>query len=205
MFFQLGQKVLVQGASVARGNILCDVLRLAHSHDRGADHRIRKDETQCHLWQSHFVRQNLLQFFHVADRLWQILRAEISGPPIAFRKARLQRHLPAQAAFVKGNARDHAHVQFLANGEKFVFRRLIEDVVDDLHCIDKASPQRLDSVFRFPPVDAEAEVLNPLIAFQPFYRRTKFRVVGPCVGPDVKLQQVDRIDAAAACAADRHT
>src|SRR4051812_11508170 len=47
-------------------------------------------------------------------------------------------YFSGEAALIERHARDHADVMRAAVWEQLVFGRSIEDVVDDLHCIDQA-------------------------------------------------------------------
>ena len=117
-------------------------------------------------------------FFSLSTRLivcGQIFRTEISGAPVVFRKSRFERHLAAQAAFIQRDPRDHADIQFLAYREEFVFRRLVENVVDHLHHVDQPRAQRLDAVLRLPAVEAQAEKANPAYRASAFPRSNEIR------------------------------
>ena len=102
-------------------------------------------------------------------------------------------HLAAQAAFIEGDTRDDADLQFPAQREKLVFGSLIENVVDHLHDINQACAHGLETVLRLPTVDADAEGANPFVGFEFLDGFAKFRLVSPAIVPNVKLQDIDRI------------
>ena len=83
----------------------------------------------------------------------------------------------------------------LAQRKEIVLRRLIENVVDHLNDIHEAGLDGFDSVLRFPAVEAEAEPPNPIASLQLFNGVAKIGIGGPTVIPDVKLQDVDFVDA----------
>src|SRR6516162_6383494 len=58
---------------------------------------------------------------------------------VAFGECRVGRELSGECAFIEGDADDYADSVLLAVGEEFVFGRLVEDVVDNLHAIDQTS------------------------------------------------------------------
>ena len=171
------------------------MITFPHPGNGRAHRQMRQDKPQRHLRQRHPGRQDLLQPLHAFDCPGQILRAKISGAPVAFRKARLERHLPAQAAFIERHPRDHADIEFPAKGEQFILRRLIEDVVNDLHHVDQPCSQSPEAIFGLPPIDAQPKELDPSILFQFFDRRSKLRLIGPAVVPNVELQHINAVDA----------
>src|SRR5207248_1659227 len=116
---------------------------------------------------------------------------EISGAPIILRKNRVPGHLPAEAAFIEGDTDDHTDIHFLAKREKFVLGRLVEDAVNHLHCIDQPGANGLDSVLRFPAIQAEAEVANGSVSFELLDRLAEIGIVCPCISPHMKLKQIN--------------
>ena len=125
----------------------------------------------------------------------QVLWAEVHGPPVALGEFRFQRHLSTQAAFVERDSRDYTDIQFLAKWKKIVLGRLIENIVDYLHCIYQPGVQSLEAVVGFPAIEAEAEVTDHSVTFESLDRTAEFRQVCPRIVPDVKLQEIDGIDA----------
>jgi hypothetical protein len=101
----------------------------------------------------------------------------------------------AEAALVERDSGNHSDIQVTTCREKLIFRRLVEDVVDHLHRIDAAGTQRPKPVRRLPTVEAQAEGPNGAIFFQLARGFHPEFVRGPAVVPDVKLQQVDAVDA----------
>ena len=83
----------------------------------------------------------------------------------------------------------------LAIREQLVFGSLVEDVVDDLHAVDKAASQCPQNVRRLAPVHADAERAHELLPLEIVHRPLPAVIVRPCVAPDVKLLEVDRGDA----------
>src|SRR4029077_15433219 len=98
-------------------------------------------------------------------------------------------------AFIEGDTGDDGDVIFSASGKQFVFRILVEDVVDDLNGIEQACPDSFHAVCRLPAIDADSEGTNFATGQQFFQRRSQARVVEPSVFPGVKLNQVQRVDA----------
>ena len=83
----------------------------------------------------------------------------------------------------------------LAVGKQFVFRRLVEDVVDHLHAVDEAGLERAQDVRRLPAVHADADGAHEPLALQIVDGALPAVVVGPGVAPDVELLQIDRLHA----------
>src|SRR6202790_1153393 len=195
MLLQFREQIPVERPGVTGRNVLSHVLRLAHAGNGRAHGGMRQDEAQRHLRQRHSGGKNFFQFVDALDRLGEIFRTEISGAPVVFGKGGLERHLAAQAAFVEWDAGDYAYVKFLADGKKFVFRGLIEDVVDHLHRIHQAGAECPNAILRLPAVDAQAEEADCLVALQFLHGGAELRFGAPGVVPDVELQEIDRIHA----------
>ena len=121
----------------------------------------------------------------------QVRRREVRVAPVAVRPSAVHRQLPGQAALVQRHARDHGDAQLPAQREQLVLGCLVEDVVDHLHGVDQAGPQRPEHVRRFAPVDADAHVPDQPIAPERLHGTLPPGVVGPLVLPDVELHQVD--------------
>ena len=124
----------------------------------GAHGRVLEDEAQGQLGQVHAVRARAGRAARRARACRrQVVRREVQVPPVAFGPARARRQRARQAAFVERHARDDGDVVRLAVREQLVLRRLVEDVVDDLHAVDEARVERAEDVGRLPAVDADAE------------------------------------------------
>src|SRR5262249_1732031 len=82
------------------------------------------------------------------------------------------------------------HPQLATEREQLVFRRLIKDVVDDLHSINQACPQRLQGVPWLPAVDADADSAHQPLMLQLLHRPLPTLVVSPSVLPDVEKDEV---------------
>src|SRR5258708_5813472 len=164
VLFQFGEERLVERARIAGGDVLTNVIVLAHAGDLRADGRMRQNEAQRHIRQGHSRRQNLFQLVDALESVGQVLGAKISRAPVVFGESSFGSHLAAEAAFIERHAGDYADVEFLANGEQFVLGCLVEDVVDDLYDIDQSGTESFDSVLRLPAVDTQTEVANPAVA-----------------------------------------
>src|SRR6266567_8084496 len=126
------KQLRIKGSGIACIDILADMFGLAHADDGRANGWVRENEAQRQLGERHRCRQNSFQFVDSRQRCCKILLIEIPGAPIAFRKFCVEREFAAKAAFVERNAGDDADILFATEWIEFVFRRLIEDVVDDL-------------------------------------------------------------------------
>src|SRR5208282_1355861 len=136
-----------------------------------------------------------LQLLDARQSLREIIGAEIFRAPVGRREFRVRCKFSAEAAFVEGHARDDADVHFLARREKIVLRRLIENVADHLHRVDQARTDCFEAVIRLPAIQAQAEPVNPTLTFQFLDGVLEFGLLGPSVVPNMKLQDVDFIDA----------
>src|SRR3954467_13154424 len=79
-----------------------------------------------------------LDLLNVVPDLLFTIAAKVLVTKIIGSKHGIGPYLSGEAAFIEGHARDHADVMRAAVREQFIFGRLIEDVVDDLHCVDQA-------------------------------------------------------------------
>src|SRR5689334_2578543 len=68
MLAQFLQQVPRERAFVAVTDILAHMLRLPHSRDGGADHRMRKNEAKCHFGKRHSGWEQLFETLHAFDR-----------------------------------------------------------------------------------------------------------------------------------------
>ena len=68
---------------------------------------------------------------------------------------------------------------------------MIEDAVNHLYGVDESGANSLDSILRFPTVQAQPEVADDAITFQFFKRLAGIGLIGPFIRPDVELQQID--------------
>jgi len=136
MFFQFGEQGGIEGAGVTGGDVLANVFRAAHADDCRAHCGMRQDEAQGHFRKRQAGGDDFLELVNALNCVREIFWAEISRAPIVFGETGFEGHLAAETAFVERDARDHADVEFLAEREKFVLGRLIEDVVDHLHGVD---------------------------------------------------------------------
>src|SRR5262249_11101099 len=96
-----------------------------------------------------------------------------------------------EGAFIERHARDHADVELPTARKQLVLRRLIEDVVDDLHRVDESRLERAKCVRRLPPVDAHTHRRDQPLSAKIIHRALPPRVRGPRVLPDVELQQIN--------------
>src|ERR1035441_7194930 len=85
---------------------------------------------------------------HTFPNLLLAVVLEVDVTEVALGEDGVRTNLPGQAAFVKWHTHNDADSVFSAIGEQLVFRRLIEDVVDDLHGIDEPCFKRLDDICR---------------------------------------------------------
>ena len=138
------------------------------------------------------------------QRLAQVLGREVQVPPIAFRPAVVEGHGPREAALVEGDAGDESHLEALAGREEHVLRRLVEDVVDDLHAVDQPRVEGGQHVRGLPAVHADPEPLDEPLALEVPDRPLPAVVRHPGVAPDVELLEVDALQAQVAPALVRH-
>src|SRR5215468_4337297 len=140
------------------------MLRFAHSRDRCTHVRIRENEAKCHFGKAHSRGQDVLKLLDALDCWSEIVWTEVIGAPISQWERCVERELSAEAAFIERNPGDYPNVQFAAHWKQFIFRSLIEDVVDHLHRVNEPRPQRLQPVLRLPAVQAQSKCLNePLV------------------------------------------
>ena len=141
------------------------------------------------------LRGQLLQSIDAIERECEIRSGEIHVAKITVGPARIPGERAGETAFIKRHARDHGGAAALARGEQHLGRRLIENVVDDLHRIDQAGVERAQHVVRLPPVDTDAKGADDPGAFQIFGGALPSAIAGPRIVPHVQLQQIDRFGA----------
>src|SRR5262249_22771892 len=120
---------------------------------------------------------------------------KIDVSPIALRPCRRRRQRARQAPLVKRHARDDRDVVCVAVRKEGVFRRLIEDVVDDLHAVHDPGLEGVQHVRRLPSVHADAECSYQALFLELLGRPLPSFIVRPCVIPDVELLEIDRLGA----------
>ena len=78
----------------------------------------------------------------VFDARLQVFRYKIAVAPVAFRPVAVFGQRPSQAAFIERYSGNYPYIVLAAEWKKFVFRVLVEDIVDDLDRINVAGPNR---------------------------------------------------------------
>ena len=184
-----------QGAFGAGSDIGFDVTDFAHAGDDGGDVFVVEDEAEGHFGHGHAVLEKRLERFGVGHAGLEIFRDEIGVAPVAFWPGAFERKSSGERAFVERDAGDDGDIFFSARGEKFVFGILVEDVVDDLDCIDEAGAHGANAVTRLPAIETDADGAYFAAAAEIFDGARKARVVEPFVFPSVKLNEVDDIGA----------
>src|SRR5450756_2640608 len=192
---QLSDQVGRQRAGRAGGDVGLNVVYLAHTRDDRAHVRVRQNEAQCHLGHRRAVGHERPDRVHTSNRGGQVLRHKVCGAPITLRPGCVEGEVADETALVEGNASDNGHVVLTAGREQLVLGRLVEDVVDDLHGIDKAGSNRLDAVPGLPAVEANSKGPNGAFSLQLCHRPLQLAAIEPVVLPDVQLKEVDRVNA----------
>ncbi len=154
-----------------------------------------QDEPEREIGKRHAGWKIGLHLLHASQRVAQVRGREVKIAPVLGGPRVVDGHGARQAAFIKRHPRNHGDAQLLAHREQFVFRGLVEDVVDHLHRIDEPTLQGLDDIGRFPAVHADADRLDEPFGFQIGHSALPAVVVGPRVGPHVELLEVDAVHA----------
>ena len=168
---------------------------LAHARNGRADRGMLEDEPQRQFRQVHALGDQRLEALDAIERGGEVVGGEVDVPEVALRPDRVRGQRAGQAAFVERHARDDGDAVRAGSREQLVFRRLVEDVVDDLHGVDRArSRARLQDVRRLPAVDADADRARP----GPSRLRSSTARCQPSssaqrVAPHVKLLEIDRV------------
>ncbi len=115
----------------------------AHAGDHGRNRRMTQTEAQGELGQ--LVQRDggiFGQPLQAIPNLLLAVAAKILMAEVALGKGRVRTDFAGQASFVEGHAGENADVVLLAVGKKFVVRRLVKDIVDDLDGVNEAGRQR---------------------------------------------------------------
>src|SRR5579859_3606086 len=184
-----------QRTFVAGGEVGFDVFAFAHARNDGVHIRIVQNEAQGHFRHGHTVAEQRLESVGASDAGFEIFRNEISAAPIVLGPSGIKSECAGKRAFIKWHAGDDRDVFLATCWEKFIFGILIEDVVNDLDCVDAARAYREDSVRRLPAVKAEADGPHFSAAAQLFDGARDTLILEPPIFPSVKLNKVEGFDA----------
>src|SRR5256885_2525010 len=180
-----------KGAFVTGGKIRFDVSNFAHAGNDRADVRVIQNEAESHFRHRGTGRHKRFERIGVFDTGLEIFRNEISAAPIALGPFGIERERSGERTFMEWNARDDGNIFFAASGEEFVFRILVEDVVDDLNGVNQARANCANAIFRLPAVLADADSANFSGAAKHFDGPLRAWVVEPAVFPRVILNEVE--------------
>jgi hypothetical protein len=188
-----------QRTAVADGGVAVDVAHGAHPGDDGGDGRGAQHEPQGGLRQ----RPGLdVQVGH--DRpgppldLGRAVAAEVAVAEVALGEGRTGRDRAGQAALVQGDPDDHADAVLLAGRQEHFGGRLVEDVVDHLHGVDRAAAHQRERVVRLVVVDGDAEQPDLPLRLELGDGLQPVAAADPLVAPHVELEDVEVVEAARA-------
>src|SRR5205807_5192470 len=131
----------------------------------------------------------------------QVLFEEISVAPVAFGPAALFRQRSCQSSFVERHTRDDRDVHLCARREQFIFRILIEDVVDDLDRVDLSAFHSAYAVPWFPAIQTNANRVDEFLTAQVVDAIEPTIVAQPLIIPRVKLNEIETLQIGVAQAA----
>src|SRR5205823_6516445 len=97
------------------------------------------------------------------DTRVQVFFDKVSVAPIAFGPAAFFGQRSRQRAFVERYPRDDRYVHLCARGEQFIFRILVEDVVDHLNRINLSAFHCAHTVPWFPTIQTNADRTDELL------------------------------------------
>src|SRR2546421_8433368 len=123
----------------------------------------------------------------------QVLFNEINIAPVAFGPAALFRQSSCHRSFVERHARDDRHVHLGARWEQFIFRILIEDVVDDLDRVDLSAFHCAYAVPWLPTIQTNADCIDEFLTTQIIDAIEPTIVAQPLIIPRVKLNSVETL------------
>src|SRR4030095_10327698 len=111
------------------------------------------------------LAQQFLQSLGALNTRNQVIRNEVNIAPIAFRPGAFFREGAGEGSFIEGQPRDYRGFCLLTRREPLIFQTLIEDVVDNLHGTNPASPDCAQAIPWFPTIQTNADCLDkPLTA-----------------------------------------
>src|SRR5262249_6124917 len=125
----------------------------------------------------------------------QVFGYEVGISPVSLGPPAILVQGARQCSLIEGDACDNGDLPLAAEGKKLVLWVLVEDVVDNLDCIDQPGPDRLKHVGRLPPVNANPDSPDQSLSLEVIHCTLPPFVTGPRIFPDVELLQVDRGDA----------
>src|SRR5437773_1664073 len=199
---RVGLELLAQARreppSVGDGHVGLDAAEPPHAGDHGGHRVVAQDEAQRQLRQRlRITVQQLLERLGPLPDLTLSVALEVLAPEIAGGERAVGGDRPREPALVEGHAGDHAHVVLLAGREELLFRRLVEDVVDDLRRVERARGHRPQRRGRVVVVhrDADEAHLARLLELMERLLPARVRVVEVLVAPNVELEQVDAVEA----------
>lgn len=100
-----------------------------------------------------------------------------------------------ETALIERNTRQDSNFHLLAERKEVGFGTLVKDVVDDLNGLDKARFHGLESGIRVVFTYGDTHKADFAARAEIFDSSTPFVGIGPGVGPDVELLEVDLLDA----------
>src|SRR5436309_7164124 len=99
--------------------------------------------------------------------------------------------MPRERAFIKGHAGDDGDIHLPTRGKQFIFRILIEDVVNDLYRIYQSAANCFHSVPGFPTINTDTHGAEQTLSTKLVHFLHPTIVFNPTVFPDMKLHQVE--------------
>ena len=177
-------------SGLTSGDICLHISNLAHARDDSGDSWIIEDEAKRHLRHGHAVRDQWPERLSVCNAGGQVFRNEIAAAPVACRPSAVKRDTPRKSSFIERDAGDYRDVVRSTSGEKFVFKVLIKNVINDLDTINQPRFDRTHAIAGFPAVQADAKCMNQSLSAQIVHLVYPSVVIHPRVIPRMKLKQI---------------
>src|SRR5215211_6022330 len=186
--------VLREPLAVADGRVALDVTHGAHAGDDARHGGMAQDIAERYLGYVVLARPELGDdgLHALVDFLFAVA-AEVVVAEIAFFEGDIGRDPARQGTLIERHPDYDADVVLQAGGKELVLRALVEDVVDHLHCVYRASLDEPHRVRRLVVVYGDAESADLTFPFQVLDRLEPVPLADPVILPDVELLHVDGV------------
>ncbi len=124
--------------------------------------------------------------------------AEVAVAPVALGKRRTGGDPAGEAALVQRHPHDDTDAVLLTGRQQRVGRRLVEEVVDDLHAVHRAAAHECECVVGLVVVDGDPEQADLALLLQFRDRLQPVTTADPVIAPHMELEYVEVVQAAAA-------
>ena len=186
----------VEGAEIGDAHAAFDGFDAAHAGDDGGDGGVGDAEAESDFGERAGDGGEIgAEGGDALDDLLLAVAAEILGAEFGGIEDGVFGDGAGEAAFIEGDAGEHADVEIAAEREEVFLRALIEDVIDDLHGVDEAGADDAQGGIGLMIVDGDADGADFAGFLQILEGAAPFVAVEPFGIPDVQLLEVDGFEA----------